>query len=262
MVDVFASDGARLSAEATGSGPSLLLVHGGSQTRAAWSRVTPQLAVHARVFNLDRRGRGASGDGPEHSLALEADDIARVANAVPKPVHLVAHSFGALCALESLLIADEIASALLYEPPLVEHHPSPSDSGPLREALAAGGHAQLLDTFMRDFAGLPEGAIEASRRDPAWPARVSLAPTLIRETDATFQYRVAPARLREIQTPVTVLIGDQSNGWMINGCRALSSMLQNAELRTLAGQGHVAMITAPELMVDAILRSMRGEQAG
>ncbi|HWG90487.1 MAG TPA: alpha/beta fold hydrolase, partial [Candidatus Thermoplasmatota archaeon] len=59
-------DGTRIAYETTGSGPHLLLVHGSAADRSDWTLVTPRLegfTVHA----LDRRGRGASGDGPTYA---------------------------------------------------------------------------------------------------------------------------------------------------------------------------------------------------
>jgi pimeloyl-ACP methyl ester carboxylesterase len=252
MLRVTTSDGTTISVEECGAGPSFLLVHGTSQTRAAWSRVVPFLQADYRVFTMDRRGRGESTDGPTYSLAQEADDVARVAEKLPSPVHLVGHSSGALCVLEALRLTSAIASVTLYEPPIAtEGFPMPSATS-LRAAAASGSSEGLLDTFMRDYVGLPPAALEASRRDPSWPARVALAPTICREVEAVLDYALDRRRFAGIATPVLVLLGERSPPWMAAGTRAVADSLPCGELATLMGQGHIAMLTAPELLAVSI----------
>ena len=252
MLEMMMPDSAVICVDDSGSGESMLLVHGASQTRAAWSRLAPLLRADYRVFNMDRRGRGGSTDGLSYSLARESEDIARVVGMLPRPVHLVAHSYGALCALEALRLTDVIASAVLYEPPIATQGYSMPGAAPLREALEQFGPEASLDTFMRDYVGLAPAAIEASRRDPAWPARVALAPTICREVEAVSGYRLERRHFAGVDTPVLVLLGECSPASMAAGAQAVADALPRGELRTLAGQGHVAMLTAPRLLAEVI----------
>ena len=59
---VTSADGVRIGQLTAGSGPALLLVHGGMGTISSWQRVWGALAGHRRVTAMDRRGRGSSGD--------------------------------------------------------------------------------------------------------------------------------------------------------------------------------------------------------
>jgi len=191
MLEVMMPDSAVICVDDSGSGESVLLVHGASQTRAAWSRLAP-------------------------------------------------------------LLTDVIASAILYEPPIASSGYSMPGAAPLRDALNQFGPEASLDAFMHDYVGLAPAAIKASRRDPAWPARVALAHTICREVEAVSGYRLEPGHFAGVDTPVLVLSSECSPAWMAAGTQAVADALPRGERRTLAGQGHVAMLTAPQLLAAVI----------
>jgi pimeloyl-ACP methyl ester carboxylesterase len=81
-----APDGTKLAYEVTGSGPALLLVHGGGQTRRTWNQLgyVDRLAKRFTVITMDLRGVGES-DKPTRAEAYSLDrvtaDIVAVADA-------------------------------------------------------------------------------------------------------------------------------------------------------------------------------------
>jgi pimeloyl-ACP methyl ester carboxylesterase len=92
----------------SGGGSPLGLVHGAAADHTTFRTVAPlfagiagRFAVHA----IDRRGRGASGDGPSYSIEREYEDVAAVVDAVASEagtgsgVDVVGHSFGGRVAL-------------------------------------------------------------------------------------------------------------------------------------------------------------------
>src|SRR5688572_13143118 len=91
-------DGTRIAYWRSGSGPALVMVHGTAADHTRWPSVLPLLETHVTVYAMDRRGRGASGDQPDHSILAEAADVAAVVDAVAAstagPVDLFGHSFG------------------------------------------------------------------------------------------------------------------------------------------------------------------------
>src|SRR5690606_35870492 len=56
-------DGTRIAYEVTGTGPALMLIHGGGQTRRSWNDMgyVDRLKDKFTVITLDRRGHGESG---------------------------------------------------------------------------------------------------------------------------------------------------------------------------------------------------------
>lgn len=61
---VVSRDGTEIAWWTTGEGPPLLLVHGTTADHTRWRPLLPHLERHVTVHAMDRRDRGASGDGP------------------------------------------------------------------------------------------------------------------------------------------------------------------------------------------------------
>lgn len=71
------SAGTTIGYRQVGSGPGLLLLHGGMQASQHYMRLAAALANSFTVYLPDRRGRGLSGSpGEQHSLAQECEDVA------------------------------------------------------------------------------------------------------------------------------------------------------------------------------------------
>ena len=86
---VRSSDGVEIGTVTEGTGPPLLLVHGGMRTAAGWAPLWPFLTAPSRVTAMDRRGRGISGDAPDYAGEREYDDVAAVAQHIG-PVDVLA----------------------------------------------------------------------------------------------------------------------------------------------------------------------------
>jgi pimeloyl-ACP methyl ester carboxylesterase len=99
MTSILSPDGVRIGYQQSGTGMPLVLVHGVGGTAARWAPVLPALTQHFRVFALDRRGRGSSGDAPSYAIEREVEDIVALVDSIGEPVNLFGHSFGAICAL-------------------------------------------------------------------------------------------------------------------------------------------------------------------
>src|SRR5262245_37350481 len=123
---VQSKDDVSISVERTGTGPSLLLVHGAAvDSSAAWAFVLPSLTRHFTVYAMNRRGRPPSGDGQTHSIAAEVEDLAAVLDSIGEPLALLGHSYGALLALAALDRLKNVTRLILYEPPVFEFPRAP-----------------------------------------------------------------------------------------------------------------------------------------
>ena len=247
------SDGVQIILEQSGSGPSLLLVHGSGSLRKAWAAVTPLLNAQFSTFAMDRRGHGDSTDAKTYSLAREAQDMIEVAAQLPGPVFVLGHSFGGIAVLEALKRTDHFAKAVLYEPPI----PVPGGIGhespvAVCEAIGLGHNEDALKAFFADYAHLPAPVIAGLEKDPSWPQRVKLAPTLCRETTAVESYRFDAGAIAKINTPTMFLLGSETAPPMATSVRATAAALRNSPVTVLQGQQHDAMYTAPKLLADAL----------
>jgi pimeloyl-ACP methyl ester carboxylesterase len=72
---VRSADATRIAYTRIGFGRSAVIEHGGLGTSEAWQRVAELLSTRFRVFVVDRRRRGASGDSAAHSLDREVEDL-------------------------------------------------------------------------------------------------------------------------------------------------------------------------------------------
>lgn len=85
--------------------PTVILMHGGGQTRHSWAGTMKQLVGHGyRVINLDARGHGESDWAPDgdYRPSSRADDLLAVLATVRRPVALVGASMGGITAFYAI----------------------------------------------------------------------------------------------------------------------------------------------------------------
>lgn len=262
LIQIRSPDGTSIALERMGQGAPLLAVHGTTSTRTRWMPVAAALGAHFTLYLMDRRGRGDSGDASDHSMALEAADVAAAAEAIGREtgqgVTVVAHSFGAIAALEAALATPAIARLVVYEPPIpTEGAPESKDEGPgghLAALVAAGDNVGALLSFYRDILGMPEVQVERMMARPDWQARAAVAPTLPRELRATRRYRFDAARFATLAIPTLVMVGADSPPRYQSSTRLLQATLPNSTTVALEGQQHNAIDAAPDLFIRETLR--------
>ena len=259
MKTVTSPDGTEIAYKQTGSGPPLVLVHGGGVSdHRRWNigDVRSRLAEHATVFALDRRGRGQSGDGDEYSLDREVEDVLAVVESIGKPVTLLGHSYGANIALEASLLVDSLDGLVLYEPGIAvgDHEMGdPEATARMNELLADGRNEEALEVLLRDVAGLTPAEIDAFRDDPTWDDRVAGAHTLPREERVCQEHELHPERFTEMTTPTLLLTGGESPRKYTDTVKAIDDALADSRIVTFEGEQPVAMNTKPALFVDAVV---------
>ena len=250
-------DGIPIGYWRSGHGPALVMVHGTTADASRWAPVLPLLEPHVTVHAMDRRGRGASGDGSgAYALADEAADVAAVVDAAVAatggPVDVFGHSYGGHCALEATLLTSGIRRLVIYEAPVTVGNP-PGMTDRLAGLLDGGRREEVVATMLRDVAGLTAEELRLAKAAPSWAGRVAAAHTVVRECRAEDDYRLDPARFAELDVPTLLLAGSDSAPDLAASTAALAAALPDARVVTMAGQGHVAMLTAPALFVTEIL---------
>jgi len=249
-----ADDGTPIGYRLTGNGPAIVLVHGAAADARQWSMVMPLLAPRFTVVAMDRRGRGASGPlGAGHSMKVECGDIAAVAAAIDRPVHLVGHSSGARFALHAARDLPDLASLTLYEPPPPEVFANGTLDA-LAQLEAAGDREGILRSFLVDIAGNDEEAFAFIQRRPIWPIMVDNALTLPAELRAVRDYRFEPAAFAELDVPTLCLVGQLSGPELGVVVTEIAGALPSARVATLPGQAPGAMISAPKLFAAELRR--------
>ena len=233
------------------------MVHGSSVDHTRWGGVVGKLVEHFALLMVDRRGRGASGDGPLYSIEREFEDVAAVLESTAEPACLLAHSYGAICSLEAARLTPRIAKMVLYEPPLpLPGHPLifASDLGPrLAALLAAGDREALVMTFLREVLRLSELEIERLRRTSSWAVRLKVAHTLPREVAVGNSYRFHAEAFAHVRAPTLFLVGSHSPAYMHTATATASAALAGSRVESLRGQGHAAMSIGPRIFLERVL---------
>jgi pimeloyl-ACP methyl ester carboxylesterase len=250
-------DGVEISVQKAGAGPALLLIHGALLNGTiSWGAVQPKFAEHFTVYAMERRGRAPSGDAKEYSIANEADDIAAVVDAISGPVILLAHSYGALASLDALDRLKAVSHLILYEPPVTAEGAMPDSDvvlANLDRALEDNDREQLVTTFLRDQVRAPVERIGTMKTSPIWPIVLQIASTLPRESRAVNTYRPSRERLANWKTPTTVLLGSMTTGLLRDAAFFVREAIPGCRMVILEGQGHGAMLDAPDFFADKIL---------
>ena len=254
---VRSGDGTRIAYWSSGEGPPLVLVHGATSDHTTFRFVTPLLVEHFTLVAVDRRGRGESGDAAEYALERELDDLARVVDSLDGPVDVFGHSFGATVALAAAPTMRNLRRLVLYEPsPGINVVPA-VDVARFEALVEAGEREAALVAAYGSF-GLTPAEVAQIRDSPVWPARVAAVHTIAREIRAEEGYRVEPGRFAQLDIPVLLLLGEESPAWARDGAERIRAALPDARISVLPGQGHTAILTAPELVVDELLDFLRG----
>lgn len=257
-------DGISIAFWRSGKGPALLLVHGATADHSRWETVLPAFEPRFSVHVMDRRGRGQSGDALDYRIEKEGADVAAVVDAVVdatgQPVDVLGHSYGGLCVLEAMVETRRIRRAVLYEAGVGVTTP-PGLADRLEQLLADGRGEEVVVELLTQVAGVAADQLARMQALPSWPNRVAAAHTVVREMRASDTYRLRPERFTALATPTLLLIGSESPPEEAESAEVVAAALPGARVVTLAGQGHVAMLTAPELFTREVVDFLQPECA-
>jgi pimeloyl-ACP methyl ester carboxylesterase len=248
-------NGRRVSYGDSGSGLPVVLIHGSFSTSSAWKRIVANFDVNRmRAITPDLPGWGDSDPAPEDCSDLREYQAAAVEAAVRQvavdPIHLVAHSYGAVVAL-TIAIARRVAirSLTLFEPlPL--------------GLLAQTGDREAFDeveAFVRLYRGAFDSGDEWAARhvidfwggsgtfDAMSPsAREAIAAGTaqnIRDWGANVGFRPSLDACRSIRTPLTVVLGDQASPIARLVGRRLCELSPDSALVEIPAAGHFMIHT-------------------
>jgi pimeloyl-ACP methyl ester carboxylesterase len=251
MEQIQSTDGTAIAVERTGTGPPLVLVHGVGSSHTVWDAVVPLLQEQATVYALDRRGHGASGDGPTYALEREAEDLRAVLAWIGAPATLLGWSFGGRCALAAAVRMPQLGKLIVYEPS-VRALLDPSLFERIDAFIAAGAREQAIIALLRGVTGMAPAEIERRQGLADWPEWVATVPFTVREWRAAHAAPFDVASATAIAAPTLVLVGGESPTPVKERMQTLATSLAHGRLGELSGQGHWAPQAAPELFAAAV----------
>lgn len=253
------ADGTPIAVFTRGQGPPVVLVHGTTADHLTWRVIGPLLAARRTIHAIDRRGRGASGDGPGYAIEREFEDLAAVVDAIGadlgRPIPVVGHSLGGRIALGAAGRTGAIARLVAYESAPAPPGSSYETAGlvdRLRAHLERGDREATLATFMAEVVGMTDADLERFRSDPVWPLRVAAAHTIVRELEAAGSAAASLDALGGVAVPVLQVLGGASAPIFGRSVRALDERLARGSIVTIEGARHAAHHTHAEAFVAAV----------
>lgn len=244
------SDGAPVLVRSTGTGPGVVVLHGGGVGQREYQRLAAALAPRCTVHLYDRRGRPGSVplDGTE-TLATDLADLAAVL-AHTGARRLLGHSGGGFLALQAGLVLplDRIA---VYDPGLhVDGQPSFAFLEPFEEAVRRGQHARAMTVMARAVhpqelgARLPYPLAElmtrAFLRTSVGRRFVELLPTVPPEVRRIVEHGGPASDYAGIGAEVLLVAGGRSADYFAAHCAALADAVPRARVVVLPGASHNA----------------------
>lgn len=273
---VSSRDGTTIGYRQVGTGPGVILLHGGMQAAQSFTKLATALSDGFTVYVPDRRGRGMSGPVTnDHGITKEIDDLHTLLHATGAH-NVFGLSAGAVIALQAALSGPEIAKLALYEPPLsfdgvsstqwVARYERELNSGRLASAFVSiikgtgdPGGIQRVPRFL--LVPMMSLALKADQKTHQ-PGRVSigdLIPTMREDSRTVMDSAGSLDRFAAVRSDVLLLGGANSARYLKAVLGGLSTVLPDARRVTLPGVGHTAASdTGTPDLVAAELRSFFG----
>ncbi|HEY4386243.1 MAG TPA: alpha/beta hydrolase, partial [Ktedonobacteraceae bacterium] len=242
-----------IACDQSGEGPSVILVLGAFNDSFTGAPLAAQLSEHFTVFNYDRRGRGASGDGTLYAIEREIEDLAALIAEAGGVASVFGYSSGAVLTLKAAASGLAISRLALYEPPFLLDNGFPQRaqdiSVRLTELLSSGHRGDAVELYQTELVGIPAEIVARLRHAPFRPALENIAHTLIYDATLLGYLPALAEQLPSITTPTLVISGGDSPEFLRKVMQATADALPNAQHRSLPGQTHdlVPTVLAPVL---------------
>jgi 2-succinyl-6-hydroxy-2,4-cyclohexadiene-1-carboxylate synthase len=231
--------------------PTLVLLHGFTNTGASWDPVIAALGGRYRALAPDLRGHGGASDAEPVALDAVVADIAKVAG--DGPFALAGYSMGGRIALHiALALRGRVERLVLIgaSPGLAD----PVERAARREAderLADAIETMTIEQFADQWAATP---VLAGQPASAHADRLRNTPTGLARALRGLGTGALPSlwdRLDVLPMPVTLVVGEHDVKFRAIA-RQMASALPDAELVVVPGAGHAVHLEDPESVAAAI----------
>ncbi|MHA1909751.1 MAG: alpha/beta fold hydrolase [Candidatus Thorarchaeota archaeon] len=245
-------NGIKFYYEELGSGPPLILIHGGiGNSRSNWGPCYEFFAKHFRVLALDSRGHGKSENpSKEISYKLMADDTVEFIKKLGLEEPLVCGwSDGGQIALEIGIGYPDAAKAIVAGGVLskiTDHYVQ----GMKAWGINGPGDVDVpkLQEAVPEFtAGLKEMHSHVYG-DDYWKELLIMSSKMWTNPDSFPQERI-----RQITTPTLIVQGDRDEAVPLEDAVNIFKMLPNGELAIIAGAGHAGIQTQAPKFAEAMI---------
>jgi pimeloyl-ACP methyl ester carboxylesterase len=263
-------DGVQLHYMTAGHGPTLILLHGYTETSRMWKPIIPLLAERFTVIAPDLPGIGDSGI-PANGLDIKTSAIrihALARSLGVEKARVVGHDIGLMVAyayaaqfpaeVEKLVVMDAFLPGVagweaIYNNPGIWHF---RFNGPTPEALVKGRERIYFDYFWNDFAAdktrsIPEADRKAYTEAYARPGRMRAGwAYFVSFAQAAKDF--AQLSQTKLTMPVLVIGGEKSLGNEL--AQQMKLVASDVAIVVLKDTGHWVLEERPKETTDALVK--------
>jgi pimeloyl-ACP methyl ester carboxylesterase len=262
---VTSEDGTRIVAGVQGLGPPVVLLPAGpGDSKLSWRHVVPFLSERCTCFLLETRGRGESGDHPDHSPDRLVEDVAALVGSIGEAVGIAGWG-SALWARFAARHGDAVRAVAAYEPGAGEVMRAASGRrmgevfAGVGKLVAEGRHDDAARAFIDGSDVIySEEDLATGAPQEFWTAAASRLPLFLLESrqaaEAGQPGATSPPELGKLTMPVLLLHGDRTSQWFSDSVRYVAEHVADATLREIPGAAHFGPCTHPHLVAAEMIR--------
>ena len=250
-------NGTRLFYEVKGSGPALVLIHGGQLDSRMWDDQFDAFAKQFTVIRYDVRGYG--GSFQPDKLYSDADDLAALFDYLKlQKAHLVGLSLGGRIAVDFAVVHPaRVSSLTLVGPGLTGYEPPDAEAADLRmwnliKLARDEGPNKVTEAWLKDPFMAP--AMEQARLSARlWRLSRENAHCWLR--NPILQRSPGPAaakRLDQITVSTLLVLGDRDVPQIKATIEALEKGIRGSKKVVIKGAGHMVNMEQPEEFNEAL----------
>lgn len=258
------ADGTEIAGRMRGRGPALVLVHGGiGDGEVAWEAMVPYLTDRFTCYLPSTRGRGLSGDNPDHTPPRLGEDVTAFVDSINEPAFVVGWSGSGPWVLGAAERSGSVAAVAAYEPFVVSvmRDDDLRNTAATMEQVGMAAADGRLDDAVRAFTrwictDSERAALEATDFCERWAARV---PAMLRFVQQDVSYAgprpTDPEALAMVSAPVLLLRGRQTalGTFVADATRYLASHVRYPHVREVRA-GHFAPLIEPKLVASELIQ--------
>ncbi len=247
-----------------GSGPAVLVIHGAGSNGRMWATDLEPLTQSHRLITFNRRGYPGSGAAPRDWRAHAADAAELVESLDVAPVAVVAHSSGAIAALELAVCRRELVGSLVLLDPAfgAAHNLTPAFAGAVVKARLlwlVGRRRRAIDGWLRFVTSYSTGgsAFERMGEERREALRAN-AEGVFADLASGDGSHIGAAELASIRAPVNIVTATLSPAFLQKTSAALAKCLPSATTRSLPGAGHAMAFDQPDELLAELRLALDG----
>jgi pimeloyl-ACP methyl ester carboxylesterase len=253
-------DGASLEMVSVGTGPGVVVVHGGGTDAAVYHRLATRLAASFTVHVYNRRGRGKSAPRPDtYTLQTEIRDLEAVLDATGAS-RVIGHSIGGFFALAAARELP-IRRLALSDPVVNVDDMFPSDYMPEFERLVAAGQTKQAMLVVARGLGNPGStwpepiqrlALSAVLLTAPGKTMATLMPTVPAEDRLAFAADGPASDWATVTAQTRFYIGEKSPDYYEPISQSLVRAMPHASIEMVPRLGHDALARAGAGLVKSL----------